>query len=221
MAAGKDVLYLLLEQNTEVDKRDVYLADVAQMECTNAEALNRLKTIKILKIPPVKKFRKVQNVVDIITEVQKLYPGMEVQNLGETDYIITYVKDGKNHPVLDAVKTAVICVIIFFGSAFSIMTFNNDVDVPGLFGQIYEQITGTASDGFRVLELSYCVGLSIGILVFFNHIMGKKITMDPTPIEVQMKIYEEDINTALIKESNRKGKGTHGSKNTSDGTDGV
>ena len=132
MAAGKDVLYLLLEQNTEVEKRDVYLADVAQMECTNAEALNRLKTIKILKIPPVKKFRKVQNVVDIITEVQKLYPGMEVQNLGETDYIITYVKDGKNHPVLDAVKTAVICVIIFFGSAFSIMTFNNDVDVPGL-----------------------------------------------------------------------------------------
>ena len=78
MAAGKDVLYLLLEQNTEVEKRDVYLADVAQMECTNAEALNRLKTIKILKIPPVKKFRKVQNVVDIITEVQKLYPDNEI-----------------------------------------------------------------------------------------------------------------------------------------------
>lgn len=107
MSVGKDVLYLLLEQNTEVAKRDVYLTDVAQLECTNADALNRIKTIKILKIPPVKKFRKVLNVVDIITEVQKLYPDMEVQNLGEADYIVTYVKDDKNHPVLDWIKTIV------------------------------------------------------------------------------------------------------------------
>lgn len=39
-------------------------------------------------------------------------------------------------------KTAVVTVIIFCGSAFSIMAFNNDVDVSKLFGQIYELVIG-------------------------------------------------------------------------------
>ena len=35
MTGNGDTLYLKLEQNTEVSVREVYLADVAQMECTN------------------------------------------------------------------------------------------------------------------------------------------------------------------------------------------
>lgn len=218
MTGNGDTLYIKLEQNTEVSSRDVYLADAAELECTNQDALNRLKTLKILKIPPGKKFRKTLSIVDIITEVQKLYPQMEINNLGETDFIITYVKDGKSHPVLDRIKTILISVTIFFGSAFSIMAFNNDINVTKLFGQIYEQFTGMQSDGFTVLEMSYSVGISVGIIVFFNHFMGKKITMDPTPMEVQMKIYEEDINKSLIDESSRKGKGKHGASNDSAGS---
>lgn len=217
MTGNGDTLYLKLEQNTEVSVREVYLADVAQMECTNEDALNRLKTLKILKIPPTKKFRKVLSVVDVITEIQKIYPRMEINNLGETDFIVTYVKADKNHPVWDWVKTILIGITIFFGSAFSIMAFNNDIDVTKLFGQIYEQLTGQQSNGYTALELSYSIGLSVGIIVFFNHFAGKKLTMDPTPIEVQMKTYEKDLNTSLIDESSRKGKGMHGTKNNPDG----
>ena len=35
-------------------------------------------------------------------------------------------------------------MITFLGSAFSIMAFNNDVDVGKMFGQVYEQLTGDA-----------------------------------------------------------------------------
>lgn len=218
MTGNGDTLYIKLEQNTEVSSRDVHLKDVAELECTNQDALNRLKTLKILRVPPGKKFRKTLSVVDIITEVQKLYPQMEINNLGGTDFIVTYVQDGKSHPVLDRIKTILISVTIFAGSAFSIMAFNNDINVTKLFGQIYEQFTGMKSDGFTVLEMSYSVGMSVGIIVFFNHFMGKKITMDPTPMEVQMKVYEEDINKTLIDESSRKGKGKHGTSNDSAGS---
>ena len=90
MSAGT-TLYLLLEQNTEVSTRDVRLSDVAKMACTDEHALNRLKTIKLFRIPSGKKFRKTMTVVDIIEKVQALYPNMEVNNLGETDFIVTYV----------------------------------------------------------------------------------------------------------------------------------
>ena len=33
---------------------------------------------------------------------------------------------------------------------------------------------------------------------FFNHIGKRRITKDPTPIEVEMKMYEEEVEKALI-----------------------
>ena len=57
---------------------------------------------------------------------------------------------------------------------------------------------------FSVLELTYCVGLIVGILVFFNHFGGKKFTVDPTPMEVEMRLYENDIQTTLIENYSRK-----------------
>ena len=94
------------------------------------------------------------------------------------------------------------------------MTFNNDVDIPKLFGQLYMQFTGRQSDGFTILELTYSIGVGIGILLFFNHFAGKKIPADPTPMEVEMRLYEDDINNTLIESSSRspKKKGKAGAK---------
>ena len=83
------------------------------------------------------------------------------------------------------------------------MTFNNDVDIPKLFAQIYQQFTGTPSSGFTVMEFSYSIGLGLGILLFFNHFGGRKITADPTPLEVEMRTYEDEIDTTLIERSTR------------------
>lgn len=84
------------------------------------------------------------------------------------------------------------------------MTFNNDVNVTKLFAQVYELFTGQTSDGFTVLELCYSFGLGLGIIIFFNHFAGKKLTADPTPLEVQMRTYEDDINTTIIEASRHK-----------------
>ena len=81
------------------------------------------------------------------------------------------------------------------------MTFNNEVNVTQLFAQIYELFTGQTSDGFTVLELTYSVGIGLGIIVFFNHFAGKKLTTDPTPLEVQMRTYEDNVNQTIIEAS--------------------
>ncbi len=223
MAAEKDILYIKLEQNVEVQKQDITLADIARMECTDAKVLNRLKTVKFYQIHPDKrgKFRKAFSVLDVIHTVHEQFPGLEIQNLGECDFILTYMKNAGNHPIWDWAKTAAVGTIIFFGAAFSIMAFNNDISVTKLFAQIHEQITGEETDGYTVLEVSYSIGLSAGVLLFFNHFWGKKLTADPTPIEVEMKMYEKDINTALIDESSRGGKGKRGTKSSPDGSGGI
>ena len=56
------------------------------------------------------------------------------------------------------------------------------------------------------MEISYSIGISIGILVFFNHFGKKRFSVDPTPMEVQMRVYENDIQTTLIENAARKEK---------------
>lgn len=75
-----------------------------------------------------------------------------------------------------------------------------------MFGQIYELLTGKESNGFTVLELTYCIGIVIGIIVFFNHFGKKRISVDPTPMEVEMRLYENDIQTTLVETYARKEK---------------
>ena len=50
------------------------------------------------------------------------------------------------------------------------MAFHNDIGINKVFVKVYEMISGQASDGFTILEVTYSIGLAVGIIVFFNHI---------------------------------------------------
>ena len=56
------------------------------------------------------------------------------------------------------------------------------------------------------MVVSYSVELAVGIILFFNLTGGRRITKDPTPIEVEMRVYETDVNKALIETADREGK---------------
>ena len=43
------------------------------------------------------------------------------------------------------------------------------------------------------------------MIVFFNHGINHKKTDDPTPLQVQMRLYEEDVNKTIIMNSSRNG----------------
>ena len=86
------------------------------------------------------------------------------------------------------------------------MAFHNDININKIFSHVHELVTGYASEGYSILEVSYSIGLAVGIILFFNHVGGRRITKDPTPIEVEMRVYETDVNKALIETADREGK---------------
>ncbi len=71
--------------------------------------------------------RYVISVMKVIEMIHELYPQLEIQNLGESEFIVEYDISVQKSEILEIVKVAVLCVLIFIGSAFSIMVFNNDV----------------------------------------------------------------------------------------------
>ncbi len=209
MAGSSETVYIKADRDIEVTKPDVMLGDVLTLECADQAVVSRLKTIKLLKFRNTDDKHQNRTAVSILKVIQcihECYPNIEVQNMGETDFIVTYEEQQTAGGAIHYIKAVIVVIISFFGAAFSIMAFNNDVDTTKLFSQIYELLTGSQSDGFTILELTYCIGLVIGILTFFNHFGKKKFTIDPTPMEVEMRLYENDIQTTLIETYSRKEK---------------
>ena len=198
-----DTLYMQIDMNILIKHPHVYLQDIARLSCTNSKVLNRLRVLPVTSLNPGTPGRYTMSVMDLVDLIQKKEPDLDITPLGEPSFILTYRPPGKSQIVFDILKVVFISLASFFGAAFSIMTFNTDADVGTLFKQIYQQVTGNVSNGFTILEISYSIGLAAGVLFFFNHFGKKKFSADPTPMQVQMRQYEDNINTTLLEKSSR------------------
>ena len=200
-------VYLKLSQITQVHEKNVPLASLGEVYCSEKSVESRCRAMIVKRIRGGGKQREsrlVGNVVEIIQQIEREIPGTSVQNLGETDYVIHYQPPRRQALVWQWCKTLFVCLICFFGAAFAIMTFNNDVNVTDVFSEVYRLVTGQEKTGFTVLEASYSIGLAVGILAFFNHVLRFKLNTDPTPLEVEMRLYEENICKTLIQNDSRK-----------------
>lgn len=198
-----DTLYIQTDTNTQIKHPHIYLQDICRLSCSNSKLLNRLRVMPVANLSPQAYGRYVMSATDIINEIQKKEPNLEVTHIGEPSFILTYEKQNAPYLIWRWAKIIFVCFASFFGAAFSIMTFNNDVNVGRLFSQIYTQVTGQPSSGFTILEISYSIGIGLGVLFFFNHFGPMKLTSDPTPMQVQMRLYEDNVNTTIIQQNQR------------------
>lgn len=212
MSANDETIYIKIDQNVLVSDSSVTIGDVASVTSSNEPMVRKVRQIKIYQFPEKavngKKLprvqRKVFSILKIVELIHKDYPNAEISNEGEADFVLEYKKEEPSKP-LEVVKTVLLCILVFFGAAFTIMSFNNDIAITELFEKFYLQIAGVESNGVTELEISYCIGVSVGILVFFNHVGKKKLTPDPTPIQVELRKYEQDVDTTFIDNSGRGG----------------
>lgn len=206
MSTNSATLYIKAEQNVEMQTEDVYLKDIAKLTCSDEHILAKAKAIKLHRFKKDAPKRQVISLLKIIEEIEKICPDVDVQSIGEAAVMVEYINVNRHKGPLQAVKLIFVALVSFFGTSFTIMAFHNDIGINDVFTKIYEMVMGRQGDGYGILELAYSLGLAIGIIVFFNHIGGRRITKDPTPIEVEMRIYEEDVNKALIETADREGK---------------
>lgn len=207
--------YVKAESKIESDKTCVTIADVAQVLCEDNRAQQKAKELVLYEFKSAagkgrnssransaNVQRTVIDVMDIIKLLHARFPGCAVEILGETA-IVVELNRTVAHPFWETCKIGLVALLCFFGAAFTIMAFHNDISIEDIFAKVYLLMTGKESNGFTVLEVSYSVGLTAGILLFFNHIGKRRITKDPTPIEVQMRQYEGDVVTAVVENADR------------------
>ncbi len=207
VSSRSNTVYLNLSEITEVHDKDVFVKDVAKVYCSDTKIQNKCECVKLKHISEEKCRRYVENALDVIEKLEAVDPSVSVTNVGKVEYIIDYQPPAPPRHLWQWTKTFFVCIICFCGAAFAIMTFNNDANVRDVFQELYYLVTGKEASGMTILELTYSIGLALGILVFFNHFAKWKLTTDPTPLEVEMRLYEDNISKTLIQNDGRKEQG--------------
>lgn len=199
-------VYIKAERNTKVNLKTVHLSDIAKIYSKDTQIADKIKKLVLFRVKGEKKENYIFSILKVIQIIQEAYPDYLICNVGETDFIVEYSPKVKEHKFLNWLKIGIVCLVTFFGSAFTIMSFNEDASVDVVFDKIYEFVLGEKDTESYLLEISYAIGLPIGTLVFFNHFAKTKVSEDPTPLQIQLRMNEQEINQTLVENADREGK---------------
>lgn len=196
---------VMVPQITRVTNKKVLLQDVVKITGEDKALVKRLQQEVFYQFPKEQGEKKVFTSLKLVEVIERLHKGITVNVIGEPSFIVEYLPSGTSYGG-QWWKVLFVSVAVFFGGAFSIMTFNQDVEVTKVSSLLY----GLAGLGDKpkipVMEIGYSLGLAVGIIVFFNHFSHLRLDADPTPLEVQMRTYEKEVNDAIMENASREGK---------------
>lgn len=198
-----NIIYIKFDQEIKVSESKINIGMLGTVICSDSNVEPKIKAIRVITFKDKKPQKTVFSVMKIIEMLNESFPEYQISNIGENEFIVDYNPDENTKG--DIIKVILTGFFVFMGASYSIIAYNNDVGVNEIFATLYELFTGRESDGTTTLELGYCIGLFAGIMGFYNHIFKHRFSSDPTPLEVELKSYKEDINKAVINDADAKG----------------
>ena len=118
-SSQSQTVYIQLNQITELRRRDVFLKDVGEVTCRDKVILSKCRALKVKSIPEKEARRYVMSALEVVRMLEALDPSIEVNNLGESDFIIAYKPPKASEVCWQWIKTVFVCLVSFFGAAFA------------------------------------------------------------------------------------------------------
>lgn len=200
MAAEKTLYVKPAKQAKVVGKTEITVQDLAKLE-GDQKLVEQMLPVVVLRIKGEKEQKLYVSFLEIARAIRRVNPNITLDCVGEQDTVIMYAPEVKQpKKSVEFCKVLMVCIILFFGAALAIMTFHNDASVPDVLRTVHTLITGEESDRPVLLIVSYAVGIAVGIMCFFNHFGKKKLTDDPTPVQVEFVAYKKQIDDAIVDE---------------------
>ena len=199
-------VYLKCNRSIEVQSQDVFAKDLGSIWCSDKAVNAKVKSLKVHHFQKEGIKRCVISCMKLVKQMEEACPGISVEVLGEPDILIEWVDVNKHKGWQQWLKILLVSLVSFFGTGFTIMAYHNDVGINEVFTEVYRMVMNKEPGGLNTLEVSYSIGLALGIIVFFNHVGGRRLTKDPTPIEVAMRNYERDVDMTLVEQADREGR---------------
>lgn len=197
-------IYISPHRKTTITKKKlIQLKDIAEISAPQ-HAQRQVEDVIVFSITEDKKANYIISVIQIIKAILKECPNATISNEGQESVVLQFLpQDYKENKVWKLAKVAVVALTLFIGSTITIMAYHEDVALPKVFSSIQEMLTGIKTDNPNWISIPYSIGIGVGIIVFYNQFGVRKLTNDPTPIQLEMSKYDADIDSYLVDTSNR------------------
>lgn len=140
------------------------------------------------------------DLMKVLRRIREYKPDLEIQTVGPPQTIIE-VQYPKSK--ITGIYFVIVWLLLFIGSGLAIMNFHEDVSMQQVHQKIYYIITGKQNEYPLLLQIPYSIGLGLGMVLFFNHIFKKRFNEEPSPLEVEMFNYQQDLDQYVIMNENK------------------
>ncbi|WP_040716307.1 stage V sporulation protein AA [Paenibacillus daejeonensis] len=204
MHKGGTVYLRLRKRITITPGTELKLGDVARIVATG-QRTRRLSSLPIYKHAPEDGNRYVIDVLYIIQRIRAAEPSLTIEPYGDPQ-VLVMISDKPSKPKIIVLVFA--WLLLFFGSGLAIMNFHADVNMQQVHVRLSELITGKAIQHPLWFQIPYSLGIGFGMMVFFNHLFRKRLNEEPNPLEVELYMYQENVNAYVIADEMRKKQAT-------------
>lgn len=140
------------------------------------------------------------DLIQMINEIRDQNEDVEIQAVGPAQTIIEVVYQKKKVPWSLFVA---VWLLLFIGAAITIMNFHVDVSMQTVHQNLFKIITGRRDSKPLLIQIPYSIGLGLGMILFFNHFFRKRFNEEPSPLEVEMFNYQQDLDQYVIMHENK------------------
>jgi len=180
----------------------IYLKDITQIIAEDV-LQRQLNQLLIYSISDQDRNIIIIDVMKVIAEIAKFDASIEVQVVGPSQTIVEVIFKKKKVSLFLFVLT---WFLLFFGSMLTIMNFHEDVSMQSVHQKLYKMITGQDNEKPLLFQIPYSIGLGLGMIIFFNHVFKKRLNEEPSPLEVEMFNYQQDLDQYVIMHENKESK---------------
>jgi stage V sporulation protein AA len=177
----------------------VYLKDISYIVAPK-EMIKPLQHMCVYEITKKDKNFVIIDGIQVVRQIKEWNPNLEVQLIGPSQTIV----EVKQHRRKMSIPLFVLVwCLLFIGSSLAVMNFHEDVSMRNVHIRLYELMTGEKNEYPLILQIPYSFGLGLGMILFFNHIFRKRLNEEPSPLEVEMFNYQQDLDQYLIIHENK------------------
>lgn len=196
----ENTVYLRMRQRVFVQPHcSILIKDIAQIIAPD-ELVEQLGSLLAHKIQKEDKNIVVIDLMQVIRKIQEVNSAIDIQTIGPSQTIIE-VKYPKKQ--ITIVSFIAVWLLLFIGTGLAVMNFHEDVSMQEVHQNIFYMMTGSKDESPLLLQIPYSIGLGVGMILFFNHIFRKRLNEEPSPLEVEMFKYQQDLDQYVAINENK------------------
>lgn len=199
---SQSVLYLRLKKRIYIKpEQTVRLGQVARLLTSSELQEQQLNGLILYKHQKEDGNRVVIDLLQIVKAIHEWMPDISIEAFGDPQVLLAV----NEKPVKPRIIVLILAwLLLFFGSGLAIMNFHTDVSMKEVHIRMVELITGERNEHPLWLQIPYSFGIGFGMVLFFNHLFRKRFNEEPNPLEVELYLYQENMNDYVIADEMRK-----------------